>query len=103
MGRLIAAVTCLCVSVVAVAASGDVPVTGDTARGRALYENHCIACHTSEAHVRQRRKATDPTSLRRWIYIWQDFQSLGWTAADLEDVAAYLDRRFYKFDGTDSQ
>ena len=75
----------------------------DADRGGALYENHCTGCHTSQAHIREARKADSPEALREWVQRWQRAQSLGWSAVDVEDVAAYLNARFYKFEPTAKQ
>ena len=68
---------------------------GDATRGRLLYENHCTACHTSQAHVRENRKAETLPQVRGWVARWQSTQSLGWTADDISDVATWLYLRFY--------
>ena len=68
---------------------------GDANRGRLLYENHCRGCHTSEAHVRENRKARSLTDLRGWVGRWQGVQGLNWTNQDIRDVATWLYLRFY--------
>lgn len=68
---------------------------GDATRGRLLYENHCTGCHTSQAHVRDNRKAASFTDLRGWVGRWQGVQKLDWTDADIRDVATWLYLRFY--------
>lgn len=75
----------------------------DAERGGSLYANHCTSCHTTAAHFREKRKANTPQALRRWIDRWQWVQSLNWTRDDVEDVAAFLDGRYYKFSPTATQ
>ena len=72
----------------------------DAQRGEALYQNHCMTCHTSQAHIREKRKADSPEALREWVARWQRSESLGWADSDIEDVAAFLDARYYKFEST---
>ena len=72
----------------------------DAERGGAMYDNHCTGCHTSKAHIRERRKAEDMATLRKWVQRWQEYQSLHWSASDVADVAAFLDERYYKFKST---
>ena len=78
-------------------------MAADAARGEGLYQNHCTGCHTSQAHIRTVRKADSPQALYDWIQRWQSNQSLSWSNADINDVAAYLDERYYKFKPTVKQ
>ena len=43
----------------------------DAERGRALYENHCVACHTSNVHRREPRVAADSAQLYKIVDNWQ--------------------------------
>jgi hypothetical protein len=65
-------------------------------RGALLYDTHCIGCHTTQAHWRDRRLVTDWSSLREQVRRWQDLQRLGWTEDDITLVARHLNARFYK-------
>ena len=84
------------------AVSADV-TAADPDRGARLYENHCTTCHGSVAHERTRRKADSWQSLLAWVERWRSHLELDWTAVELEDVAAYLDRRFYGFGSRTTQ
>lgn len=66
-------------------------------RGRALYENHCIVCHTGRVHSRINRLAVSRAEVREIVSNWQVQQKLGWNAADVEDVVEYLNRTRYHF------
>jgi mono/diheme cytochrome c family protein len=66
-------------------------------RGRALYEIHCIACHTSKVHQRMPRSAIDMEALRFIVKVWVEEQGLRWSPEDIEDVVQYLDRTHYHF------
>ncbi|HXG29067.1 MAG TPA: hypothetical protein VNJ47_09495 [Nevskiales bacterium] len=68
----------------------------DRDRGRALYENHCTSCHESVVHVREDRKVGSRGDLLKQITRWQSVLELQWTRADVDDVAEYLNRTFYK-------
>jgi len=73
-------------------------------RGQLLYSTHCIACHTSQVHWRDRKLATDWNSLRTQVRHWQDVGALGWSEDDILDVTRYLNETFYGFEPTsDSQ
>jgi mono/diheme cytochrome c family protein len=70
---------------------------GDVARGRLLYENHCMACHRSVVHIREDRKATTIEALRDQVRRWSGNAGLVWSDDEIEDVVLYLDSRFYHF------
>ena len=67
------------------------------ARGQMLYENHCIACHESTAHVRNNRRANSLKELQSWVIRWSNQQQLNWSAEDIRDVVNYLNNHYYKF------
>lgn len=89
--------TALTVAVAAVSllAAGDTRAA-DAQRGRLLYQNHCTVCHTSVVHVRERRKATSRAEIQSWIRRWQNELGLGWGATEVDDVAEFLDERYYR-------
>jgi mono/diheme cytochrome c family protein len=66
-------------------------------RGQALYENHCMFCHEATVHTRATRRATSVAELRKWVSTWSFHASLGWTDEEIDDVADYMNRRYYHF------
>lgn len=68
----------------------------DAERGRSLYENHCMVCHTSVVHVREQRKAGSREEIRTWVLRWQKELGLQWEATEVDDVIEYLNNRYYK-------
>ncbi|SCK13544.1 hypothetical protein VAR608DRAFT_0801 [Variovorax sp. HW608] len=66
-------------------------------RGELLYTTHCIACHTTQVHWRDRRLATDWNSLRAQVTRWQGVGSLSWSDEDIGAVTQYLNERYYGF------
>lgn len=85
-------------------ASGALSVAASAAeppsleRGRTLYENHCMVCHTSKVHRRYPQSAIDLEALRFIVKVWVEEQRLAWTAQDTEDVVYYLERVHYRFE-----
>ena len=77
--------------------------TADKWRGELLYTTHCIACHTTQAHWRNDRLATDWTSLKFEVRRWQMNIALGWKEDDVIAVASYLNGLFYHFPATDTK
>lgn len=71
--------------------------TGSEDRGALLYDTHCIACHTTEAHWRDKRLATNWRTLLEQVRIWQANANLGWSEGDIEAASVYLNRRYYRF------
>jgi hypothetical protein len=70
---------------------------GSVERGQLLYENHCLGCHESTLHVRERRKVQSLDALRGQVLLWAGETGLSWRADDIDDVAAFLDTTFYRF------
>ena len=77
------------------AAAADLP---DPDRGRALYENHCMVCHTSKVHRRYPPSAIDREALRHIVKVWVEEQKLRWSENDIRDVVEYLNRTYYRYE-----
>lgn len=66
-------------------------------RGQALYELHCIGCHGTQMHWRDRRQATDWPSLVGQVRLWQANALLNWSDEDIDAVARHLNATIYRF------
>ncbi|MBU1361639.1 MAG: cytochrome C [Gammaproteobacteria bacterium] len=66
-------------------------------RGELLYTTHCIACHSTAVHWREKKLATDWPSLEAQVRRWQSTASLGWSDADVIEVTRHLNETFYGF------
>lgn len=66
-------------------------------RGQMLYGNHCIACHNTQMHWRDKKLATDWASLKAQVRHWQGVAQLGWSEDEVDDVARFLNDSFYRF------
>lgn len=69
----------------------------DVERGRALYENHCVVCHTPSIHRRANRVPINADELREIVTSWQREEKLRWNAQDIEDVVHFLRQTRYGF------
>jgi hypothetical protein len=69
-------------------------------RGELLYTTHCIACHTTEMHWRDKRVASDWPALVAQVRRWQDAASLAWSDGDILEVSRYLNEAIYHFGQT---
>ena len=67
------------------------------ARGELLYENHCIACHNTEMHWRDKKLAKDWKTLRAEVRRWQRFSGLRWSNDEVTAVARYLNTLYYHY------
>jgi mono/diheme cytochrome c family protein len=77
-------------------AQPEKPVT----RGELLYTTHCVACHTTQMHWRDQRRATDWNSLKAQVRRWQATAQLGWSESDIAEVARHLNDTIYRFPQT---
>jgi mono/diheme cytochrome c family protein len=87
-----------CGSLIALMALGIAPpVAGqDMERGRKLFDTHCIACHSKALFNREKRIVHNRAELVAQVKRWQTVAGQQWTATEVDDVANYLDERFYK-------
>lgn len=69
----------------------------DLERGRMLHENHCRMCHESIAYKRSGHIARNIEEVRAQVTRWQNNTDLRWSDEDIDNVAAYLAQRYYKF------
>lgn len=67
----------------------------DAARGALLYETACAACHTTQAHWRDKRVVRSWGELIFQVTRWQQVAGQNWNADEVADVAAHLNRHFY--------
>lgn len=75
----------------------QVQATPGAARGELLYRNHCIACHSTSVHWRDRRLVTDFGSLIAQVGRWEQNTGLGWSSEEILDVVRYLNATIYRF------
>ncbi len=66
-------------------------------RGELLYSNHCLMCHESIVHIREKRHARNLATLRSAILRWSQELELKWSPRDIEDVVLYLNLRYYHY------
>ncbi len=64
-------------------------------RGALLYETHCIACHNTEVHWRDKTVVTNGDSLVSQVRRWQASIGLRWGEDDIQEVVHHLDTLYY--------
>ena len=72
-------------------------------RGELLYTTHCVACHSTQMHWRDKKLATDWPSLKAQVQRWQATARLDWNDADVTEVARYLNDTIYRHPQTSGQ
>jgi hypothetical protein len=69
----------------------------DPARGRALYEARCGGCHNESVHNDTSRHARNFEEVRARVADFGARVKAGWTEAQVDDAAVYLNERYYGF------
>lgn len=64
--------------------------------GPLLYESNCLSCHLAKADWREKHLVTDWPSMKSEIGRWQQTLGLRWNEQQIDQVAIYLNRRYYK-------
>jgi mono/diheme cytochrome c family protein len=78
-------------------ATANAQAMHDPQRGELLYSNHCIACHSTQIHWRDKKLAKDYQSLLAEVGRWQRLGGLGWNDEDISAVARYLNTLYYHY------
>ncbi len=76
------------------AATQATPLPG-MSQGELLYATHCVACHTTEIHWRDKKLVKDWRALIAQVRRWQANGNLNWGEEEIVAVAHYLNGTFY--------
>ncbi|HKB83986.1 MAG TPA: cytochrome C [Burkholderiales bacterium] len=68
----------------------------DAERGRLLHDTHCVSCHGTQVYKRDSKVATNYAEIHAQVVRWETNLSLNWSAGDVDAVATYLARTFYR-------
>jgi hypothetical protein len=71
---------------------GPVPSRGDM-----LYTNHCLGCHESIVHIRNKRQVKNLTALQSTVSHWSQELGLRWSSREINDVVLYLNLHYYHY------
>lgn len=76
----------------------------DIQAGQALHDAHCVSCHASltkgdpaQIYTRSERRIQSYSALAGQVRRCQTAAGVQWSAAELDDVTAFLNQRYYKF------
>ena len=67
----------------------------DLERGRVLYQQRCVVCHTDKVHLRVPTLAVNKEHLHFIVTVWVRHESIRGSAQDIDDVVHFLDRTYY--------
>jgi hypothetical protein len=87
---IVAAVICLGVSTTQASDSATAP-------GIKLHEENCLTCHKPELYTKPGRSVTSREKLSNQVRLCEQQLQLQWFDEEVENVADYLNREFYKF------
>lgn len=82
---------------VALSSGPSTAVAADKERGRALYENHCVVCHTPKVHSRPNPVPMNIDELRQIVANWAKEENLHWGDEEVNDVVWYLNTTRYRY------
>ena len=91
------AVPAAAIAVLAFLGAAPAVVAADKERGRSLYENHCVTCHTPKVHSRPNRIPLSLDELRQIVAGWAKETNLHWSDEDVNDVVWYLNTTRYRY------
>jgi mono/diheme cytochrome c family protein len=91
------AVLCVVFGHVADAAAAGAEPAREVSRGELLYSTHCIGCHGTQIHWREKSLVSDWPSLQAQVIRWQGVAGLKWSNEDIAEVARYLNSLHYHF------
>ena len=69
----------------------------DLEHGKALNQQHCMACHDDGVYTRPNRRVTTLAGLQNQVRRCELSLGLKWFDEDINDVTAYLNETYYKF------
>jgi hypothetical protein len=62
-----------------------------------LYDIHDVLCYGVSIFENGKHVTKNRQSLRSAVQQWQDQRTLGWDPAEIDEVTAYLNDRFFRF------
>jgi mono/diheme cytochrome c family protein len=71
----------------------------DAARGKALYETHCLTCHYERIHKRDPARSLVRTQPQLRVEVVRRAEQTGrrFSVEDVDDIAEYLNQSHYHF------
>ena len=70
----------------------------DIENGEELHFDDCTGCHQEEVYTRENRVVNSLDRLGRQVRFCRDTVGAQWFDEDVEDVIAYLNQAYYRFE-----
>lgn len=80
------------------AAAADDATRGNAERGARLHATHCVACHDDRVYTRADRRVQSLDGLVRQVHACNRNLDTGLSSGAVDDLIAYLNQRYYRFD-----
>lgn len=81
----------------ATTATHAAPLPGDAAKGKALHDASCVACHDTSVYTRRDRHIQSLAELTEQVNGCSHRTGVKLSPAQVDDLVKYLDETFYKF------
>jgi len=79
-------------------------VTADEyAKGKALHNEHCLGCHSTEIYTRENRIVNSYAALSERVRQCELSNELTWFDEEIEAVVHYLNQEYYGFERGESK
>ena len=69
----------------------------DIKNGKKLQQKNCMSCHDDSMYTREDRFIKKLSSLRSQVQRCESTLGLTWFDEEVDDVTAYLNKKFYNF------
>jgi len=70
----------------------------DPANGEKLYNGGCFKCHDTTIHTRPDKIIFSKKALIKRVEFCEGNAGMNWNKGQIEDVAEYLNKTFYKYE-----
>ena len=70
----------------------------DTPAGKALHDEHCMACHDTGVYSREKKRIVSLDALRKQVTRCEISQGMNVTPEQTESIVQYLNESFYRFE-----
>jgi hypothetical protein len=70
---------------------------GEVSYGQKIYDIHDVLCYGVSVYENGQHQTKDWQSLRNAVNEWQNKRELNWQPAEIDEVSAYLNMRFFHY------
>ncbi|MEM7027499.1 MAG: cytochrome c [Pseudomonadota bacterium] len=70
----------------------------DSANGELLHNENCMRCHQPDVYIRENRMIKSFDELHERVRQCEIMAEMAWFDEEIDDVTAFLNEAYYKFD-----